>query len=51
MIDSAAIPVLFALVVIFLAYIGISWTGRRENRAIVIRDEDEDDPAEFHGPR
>jgi hypothetical protein len=43
-IDALSIPILAGLVVVFLLYIGIAWTGRRKNRAITIPDDDEADP-------
>ena len=38
-----AIPILFAMVILYLIYIGLGWTARRKNRGIIITDDDEDE--------
>jgi hypothetical protein len=48
--DALALPVLGVLIVIFLIYIWVGWLSDKSKRALTIRDDDDDDAVEPHGP-
>ena len=41
--DALALPILGVLIVIFLIYIGAAWLSDKNDHALRISDEDEDD--------
>jgi hypothetical protein len=47
--DALALPVLGVLIVIFLIYIWAAWLSDKNDLALRIRDEDEDDERDAQG--
>jgi hypothetical protein len=44
-VDVLALPILGALVVAFLTYVWVAWLSKKEDRALRIDEDDDDDQA------